>query len=141
MRERDAERRAERRAEIQNNPEALEEERERMRVKYYSSVFNKIRKDMLETLTLPDTNEPFRQFIRSVLDAKLHIHLSMKSWLNIKTMYANYPLQNTIVNRVENGIEALRRSHEITPPDSDYETEEETDQSESDKGGKTESDL
>lgn len=137
MRIRSAERRAERKTELENNPDALKEDRERTRTKYYVSLSNKIKADMTATLESPTTNDPLKRFIRDILSVEIFAHLTMKSWLNIKQMYANYPIKNTVVDKVEYGIQALRQHEDppcppdtISDSDSDSETEDERIQTE-----------
>jgi hypothetical protein len=64
MRQRDAERRATKRELLDSNPDLLEEEREKMRQKYYRRVSTQVKKQIDEWLLDKTITDTFKTFLR-----------------------------------------------------------------------------
>ena len=67
MRRRDAERRQKIKEQLADNPEMVESEREKMRVKYHTGVDRKIKKTLDEWRRSDNINEHFKNFIDNCL--------------------------------------------------------------------------
>lgn len=89
MRDREAIRREERREFFETNPELMEEERDRLRIKYYTNTSNKIRKAIELLLSSTATSEVFKSLLRSLLENNRYKMMTPKMLETLQMMYAS----------------------------------------------------
>ena len=86
MREREAQRREVRRKYLEENPTAVEEEREKMREKYYKRQYSKTKKLIEDWLNNPLVNEPTKKFWKDIINTDQYKVLTPKLLKNLEEL-------------------------------------------------------
>lgn len=86
MRVRAAQRREDRRKYLEENPTAVEEEREKMREKYYNRQYSKNKKLIEEWLNNPIVNEPTKKFLNDIINTEKYKVLTPKLLKNLEEL-------------------------------------------------------